>query len=145
MPKTRSRSTSRQQFATIEGLQDFLKDMGVVPREMKRAEQIFQTLAAATVYTTAKELAIRQGPQQVHFGQTLKQVGGGTVAYGGMPGAMGAEFGAIVYAQFPEWRGNKQDAGYFFWPAIREFRDEDMINLWVREVWEVVKDLFSSR
>jgi len=140
----RSRGTKRNQYATIEGLQDFLKDMGVLPAHMARAEKVFQTIAAATVYTTAKQLAVQEGPQQAKFAQTLRQMGGGTVAYGGMPGAMGAEFGAIVYAQFPEWRGNKQDAGYFFWPAIREFRDEDMINLWVREVWAVVQDLFSG-
>lgn len=141
-----SRRTTRkyESYASIEGLQDFLKNMGVLPRQMKRAEDVFQTLAAATVYTSAKQLAIEQGPQQVKFAQTLRQVGGGAVAYGGMPGAMGAEFGSILYGQFPEWRGNKDDAGYFFWPAIREFRDEDMINLWVKQVWEVVQDLFSN-
>jgi len=144
--KTRSRGTNRRQpvNATIEGLQGFLKDMGVIPSQMARAEKVFQTLAAATVYATAKQNAIETGPQAVHFGVTLKQTGGGTVSYGGMPGAMGAEFGSYVYGQFPAWRGNKQDAGYFFWPAIREFRDEDMINLWVREVWTVVQDLFSG-
>lgn len=144
MPQNRSRGTGRKQYATIEGLQGFLKDMGIIPSQMARAEKVFQTLAAATVYATAKELAMQTGPQQVRFGQTLRQMGGGTVAYGGMPGAMGAEFGAIVFAQFPEWRGNREEAGYFFWPAIREFRDEDMINLWVRQVWEVVQDLFSG-
>lgn len=145
MAKTRSRSgKGNEQYAKIEGLDDFLKDMGLIPAQVKRAEQVFQTIAAATVYATAKQLAMAEGPQQSMFAQTLRQMGGGTVAYGGVPGAMGAEFGSILYGQFPEWRGNKQDAGYFFWPAIREFRDEDMINLWVREVWEVVKDLFSG-
>ena|ERR1700754_3567934 len=144
MAEKRSRGTSRKTYATIEGLQDFLKDMGVIPSQMKRAEKVFQTIAAATVYATAQQMAMEVGPQQSLFAQTLRQMGGGTVAYGGMPGAMGAEFGAIVFAQFPEWRGNKDDAGYFFWPAIREFRDEEMIDLWAREVWEVVKDLFSG-
>jgi|ERR1043166_7151642 hypothetical protein len=145
MAQTSSRGTKRKQVAaTIDGLQGFLKDMGVLPAQMQRAEKVFQTIAAATVYATAKQMAIEEGPQQVLFGQTLRQTGNGTVTYGGMPGAMGAEFGAIIYAQFPEWRGNKEDAGYFFWPAIREFRDEDMINLWARQVWEVVKDLFSG-
>jgi len=140
-----SRGTNRTQksTATIEGLQDFLKDMGVIPTQMKRAESVFQTLAAATVYTTAKQLAIETGRQQVLYSQTLRQVGNGTVSYGGEPGAMGAEFGSYQWGQFPAWRGNKEDAGYFFWPAIREFRDEDMINLWVKQVWEVVQDLFS--
>lgn len=141
----RSRGSKRKQTqATIVGLQDFLRDMGVIPREMRRAEQVFQSIAATTVSATAKQFAQMEGPQQVLYAQTLKPMGNGTVQYGGIGGSMGAEFGAIIYAQFPEWRGNKQDAGYFFWPAIRQFRDEDMINLWVREVWEVVKDLFST-
>lgn len=144
MAKTSSRGSKKSTYATIEGLDDFLKDMGVLPSQMARAEKVFQTIAAATVYTTAKQMAVEQGPQAVHFGVTLRQMGGGTVAYGGMPGAMGAEFGSYVYGQFPAWRGNRENAGYFFWPAIREFRDDDMLNLWVREVWTVVQGLFSG-
>jgi hypothetical protein len=144
MAKTSSRKGGRTSYATIEGLQDFLKDLGVIPSQMKRAEHVFQTIAAATVFTTAKQMAVETGPQQAHFAVTLRQMGSGTVAYGGMPGAMGAEFGALVYQQFPTWRGNKDEAGYFFWPAIREFRDQDMLDLWVREVWTVVQDLFSG-
>jgi hypothetical protein len=140
-----SRGTNKTtQYATIEGLQKFLKEMGVLPFQMKRAESVFQTLAAATVYTTAKQMAIETGPQQVKYAQTLQQFGNGTVSYGGQPGAMGAEFGSYQYKQFKEWRGNKNDAGYFFWPAIREFRDQDMVNLWVRQVWDVVQDIFSG-
>lgn len=138
-----SRGSKKTQYAKIEGLQGFLKDMGVIPSHMARAEQVFETIAAATVLTTAKQLARAEGPQQVKYAETLKQMGRGMVAYGGQPGAMGAEFGSYVWGQFPEWRGNKQDAGYFFWPAIREFRDDDMLNLWVREVWTVVEGLFS--
>jgi len=145
MAKQRSRSNSkRTQYAQIEGLQDFLKDMGVLPAQMKRAESVFETLAAATVVTTAKHFAQEYGSQQMRAATTLQQRGGGTVQYGGLPFAMGAEFGAIQYGQFPEWRGNKDDAGYFFWPAIRNFRDDDMLDLWVREVWEVVQGLFSN-
>lgn len=45
--------------------------------------------------------------------------------------AFGAEYGAKKYPQFQPWRGNQFDAndwgggiGYFFFPAIRESRDE---------------------
>lgn len=133
-----------EQYARIEGLDDFLKDMGVLPANMKRAEQVFETLAGATVVSSAKVLAAGEGSQQVRASQTLKQLGAGVVQYGGLPYAMGAEYGSILYGQFPEWRGNREDAGYFFWPAIREFRDDDMLNLWVREVWTVVEHLFSN-
>lgn len=137
-------SNKNTSYATINGLQDFLKDVGVIPAHMKRAESVFQSIAAATVVATAKELAATEGQQQIRYALTLRAMGQGTVAYGGQPGSMGAEFGAIIWAQFPEWRGNRDDAGYFFWPAIREFRDEDMINLWVRQVWTVVEGLFSN-
>jgi hypothetical protein len=137
-------SRSNKSYAQINGLEDFLKDMGVIPSEMARAEQVFMTIAAATVIAQAKTIAMGEGRQQQAASMTLTQLGQGIVQYGGTPWAMGAEFGSIVYGQFPEWRGNKEDAGYFFWPAIRDFRDEDMINLWVREVWTVVEGLFSN-
>lgn len=142
MPPRRRRGP-RKSYAHIEGLDGFLKDMGVMPDQMKRAEQVFMTIAASTVIVQAKDYASTQGRQQQVAAQTLVQSAPGTVAYGGTAWAMGAEFGSILYGQFPEWRGNKEDAGYFFWPAIRDFRDEEMINLWVREVWEVVEGLFS--
>lgn len=144
MAQRRSRGGSKKSYARIEGLQDFLKDMGVVPDQMARAEKVFQTIAAATVVTTAKRFAGQEGLQQARAAQTLTQSGNGIVSYGGTPWAMGAEFGSILYGQFPEWRGNREDAGYFFWPAIRNFRDDDMLDLWVREVWEVVEGLFSN-
>jgi hypothetical protein len=36
-----------------------------------------------------------------------------------VPWALGWEFGSR-HRQFPPWRGAGRDAGYFFWPAIRE-------------------------
>jgi hypothetical protein len=138
------RSSSKKSYAKIDGLRDFLRDMGVLESELDRAEKVFQTIAAATVVSTAKTYASREGRQQQSAAQTLTQMGNGIVSYGGTPWAMGAEYGSYLYGQFPEWRGNKDDAGYFFWPAIRNFRDEDMLNLWAREVWTVVEGLFSN-
>lgn len=139
-----SRSSNRKSYARIEGLQHFLRDMGVLPAQMQRAEQIFQTIAAATVIATARDFAKSEGRQQQLAATTLQQLGNGVVSYGGTEWSMGAEFGSYVYGQFPLWRGNKDDAGYFFWPAIRNFRDEDMLDLWVQEVWTVVERLFSN-
>jgi hypothetical protein len=139
----RKRASSRKSYAKIEGLDDFLKSMGVVDAELARAEKIFQTLAAATVITLAKDNAERWGRQQARAAETLQAIGSGTVQFGGTEWSMGAEFGSILYGQFPQWRGRGMGAGYFFWPAIEEFRDEDMINLWVREVWAQVENLFS--
>lgn len=144
--KRPSRSTrKRSQYVKFDGLEDFLKDMGVLPKDMKRAQDIFGTLAAATVVSLAKQNASEYGkPQQIRAAEDVRAIGQGTVQFGGKAQDWGAEFGAYVYHQFPEWRGNKDDAGYFLWPAIREFRDEDMFNLWVREVWTVISKLFSN-
>lgn len=36
------------------------------------------------------------------------------------PYAFGAEFGALQYPQFKPWTGSGPEAGYFFYPTIRE-------------------------
>ncbi len=144
MPPPRKSRGRRNSYAKIDGLQDFLRDLGVAERNMARAERVFETLAAATVVTMSRAKAQEQGRQQQRAAEDLKVVGPGTVSYGGKAWSFGAEFGSILYGQFPEWRGRGIGAGYFFWPAIEEFRDEDMVNLWVREVWEQVKHLFSD-
>ncbi len=140
----RGRSSRNKSYAHIEGLESFLKDMGVVPREMARAENVFKTLAASTVVSLAKQNASDYGRQQARAAEDVKAIGSGIVQYGGKPWSFGAEFGSYAYGQFPEWRGNRDDAGYFFWPAIREFRDEELLELWVREVWSAVEGLFTT-
>lgn len=139
----RRRHTARNKtYAHIDGLEEFLRDTGVAAEHIKRAETIFAKVAAATVATRAKEIARTEGRLATRASEEVEVVGPGTVAYGGKGYSMGAEFGALQYKQFEMWRGNQDDAGYFFWPAIREFRDEDMINAWVHEVWKVIKPLF---
>jgi len=49
------------------------------------------------------------------------RIGGGS-SVGGLV-ALGNEFGALRYKQFPPWRGNGEEAGYALWPSIRENRD----------------------
>lgn len=68
---------------------------------------------------------------------TLRQASSASAAaigFGrGFPGALGHEFGAqqntlrqrasgsyLGYNQFPTWRGNGLDAGYFMYPGIRD-------------------------
>lgn len=136
--------SKRKSFAHIEGLRDFLDDMGVAKREMANAERVFGSIAAATVVSLARQNASGQGKLASKAAQDLKVVGSSTVQYGGKAYSFGAEFGAIQWHQFKEWRGNKDDAGYFFWPAIREFRDRDMLELWVKEVWTVMEKAWAS-
>lgn len=46
-----------------------------------------------------------------------------SIGSGNVPWALGFEFGSNRYPQFPPWKGNGPDAGYFFWPTVRDARD----------------------
>lgn len=142
MPPGRKSNPNRRSYVTFEGLRDFLRDLGAAEKELDNAERVFKTLAAATVVARAKDLARHTGRQQVRASEDVRVAGPGVVMYGGKAWSFGAEFGALQYKQFPMWRGNDDRAGYFFWPAIREFRDEEMLELWVKEVWSQVEGLF---
>lgn len=133
MPRTTAASVR------FSGLDDFLKGIGALDDEVKKAEDLYVRRAAKTIVKRAKENARRVGRQQVKAAKGLKITGPGEVTYGGLEWSMGAEFGSYVFRQFPEWRGNKGDAGYFFWPAVRQFRDSDMVSLWARQVWRTVQ------
>jgi hypothetical protein len=134
--------SKRVAYAHIEGLREFLQGMGVAKREMENAERVFGAIAAATVINTAKQNASGVSRLAAKAAQDLRVVGSNTVQYGGKPYSFGAEFGAVQWHQFREWRGNQDDAGYFLWPAIREFRNDDMLDLWVKEVWSVMEKAF---
>jgi hypothetical protein len=134
--------TQATKYARIEGLREFLRDMGVAKQNIENAERVFGAIAAATVVSMAKQKAYTK--QMKAAAQDLKVVGSGTVQYGGRPYSIGAEFGAIQWHQFQDWKGNQDDAGHFLWPSIREFRDEDMLDLWARTVWEQMKQSFAG-
>lgn len=132
----------RKSYARIWGLQEFLQDVGVARHELAQAERLFAAVAASTVVTRSKEIARIEGRLATKASKDVRTYGPGRVSYGGEAYSFGAEFGAIQYKQFEIWRGNQDDAGYFFWPAIREFRDEEMLDLWIQEVWRAVKPAF---
>lgn len=144
MPPKPKPIANRRAFVHFDGLRDFLRDLGAAEDQLNDAERVFSTLAAATVVTRSQDMARRVGRQQARASEDVRVAGPGVVTYGGKAWSFGAEFGSYMFHQFPLWRGNKEDAGYFFWPAIREFRDKDMLELWVREVWEQTKSLFAG-
>ena len=68
------------------------------------------------------------------------------------PGSLGWEFGAaqnfprntsrgrvLGWNQFPEWRGNDENAGYFLWPTIRKHRATLMDDL-----VQILEDIMSE-
>jgi hypothetical protein len=110
----------------VEGLDELrkgLKALGDVEasREYKLAGY---NAAAEVVIPRAQGRAGALGRMQARAAASLKparSVAGGAVRYGGgVPFAMGAEFGSIRYKQFEPWRGSAGDAGYFLWPTLRD-------------------------
>lgn len=128
----------------IVGFDKWVRELGVTPRNVKLAERAFLTIAAATVMNWAKENARDEGSVMAKAARDVRTAGPGVVRYGGRPYDMGAEFGSYRYRQFQTWRGNGDDAGYFLWPAIRKFRDKEMMNTWLQETWGALSEAFTG-
>jgi hypothetical protein len=129
----------------IEGMPEFLRSLGVTPGRVKAAQKAFLQLAATRVMVWAKEGARDEGGVAAKSASNIKTGRLGEVKYGGKPYNMGAEFGSYQYRQFETWRGKGDDAGYFLWPAVRRFRDTEMMDLWVRESWDALSEAFTQR
>lgn len=128
----------------LDGFEQFIRDLGVTPNRVKAAQRAFLVIAGATVMVWAKEGAYREGGSAAKSAKDIKTSRPGEVKYGGKPYNYGAEFGSYRYKQFQTWRGNSDDAGYFLWPAIRRFRDTEMMDLWLRETWDALATAFTK-
>jgi hypothetical protein len=126
----------------VRGLREFrdaLREAGEkMPRELQRANKAVAQLVAEKAAATARS----QGPAGARAARALSASAGqlsATVRLSGeqVPGALGQEFGAghdmprqtargtvRGWNQFPSWRGNGTDAGYFLWPTIRSSSTE---------------------
>jgi len=140
----RKRKRNPTDYIDIKGLQDFAEDMGILPSQMAAADQLFRHTASRAVVERAKNLARQGDRMQASSADEVRAGAPGTVVYGGKGYSMGAEFGAYKYKQFQTWRGNKDEAGYFLWPAIRIFRDREMQKLWIEKVWSVAGQYFND-
>lgn len=129
----------------VEGLAEYIRDLDLAPAQLKNADRLFRNYAASTVFAMARANATRDGSVANKAKDDLKITGVGRVRYGGQPYDMGAEFGAYAYRQFLRWRGNGDEAGYFFWPAIREYREKAMTNDWIKKVWSTVAALSEGK
>jgi len=125
----------------VEGLEEFIRDLGLAPAQMKQADRLFRNYAAARVLEMARAKAAHEGGVANKAKSDLKITGLGRIRYGGSPYDMGAEFGSYAYKQFERWRGNDENAGYFLWPAVREYRDKAMADDWIDQVWSTVQAL----
>jgi len=116
----------------IDGLRELRRELRrysrEAPREIQKANKsVAETVSAKALGKmralggvhahVARMKSIRPRAGQAWAGITI----GGRAAKHGP--ALGAEFGALQYPQFPSWRGNQEGAGYAVWPTIREEQD----------------------
>ena len=136
MPTRRKTNPKRTFEVQGEGFKEFSKDLSrLTGLDMPQAEKVFKNLAASAIVRRAVTMAISQGGVAAKSADDIRVGGPGVVVYGGNAYNFGAEFGAYRYKQFETWRGNKDDAGYFLWPAVREYRDRKMLAEW----WETMR------
>ena len=128
-------------FAHIDysDVKAFARDIARTPADIARAENRFYAASVSAVIGIAKTEAAAVGGVAAKASADLKPIGINTVLYGGKGYSKGAEFGSYQYKQFKMWRGNADDAGYFLWPALRQFRDKDFRTEWDRSVWNVIQ------
>ncbi len=151
-------SFSRDAGFEAEGLKPFIAELRKSPERLDKEIRRRFRLIAADVRAGARNLASMQHPvpkfprtratQKQHWSDLLTSIQSGAdsdtpwVAVGSdkVPWALGFEFGGGLpagrgrrggRAQFPPWRGNDSDAGYFLWPTVRDRQDdvvEQMLN-----------------
>jgi hypothetical protein len=126
-----------------EGFKEFSRDLSrLTGLDMATAEKVFRNLAASAIVRRAILSAISQGGIAARSAESIRVGGPGVVVYGGNAYDFGAEFGSYRYKQFETWRGNKDDAGYFLWPTVREYRDRKMLEDWWKTMRPGIKKAF---
>jgi septal ring factor EnvC (AmiA/AmiB activator) len=132
------RGGSGEQFV-IEGLSQFQRELkklsGALPTSLRKLNEE----AANKIVDTGREKARR--PQQAKAAESLRASRSANyvaVLLGDSSKyefALGSEFGARRYKQFPPWRGNQWQSwgggpGYFLHPAIREVGTTILDDYW---------------
>ena len=93
------------------GDRQLLRELGNLNREV--AEQVIDRARGKARTPQERKAAAQLKPVRSQAAARVSMVGGYV---------LGAEFGAKRYRQFRPWQGNKMEAGYFLFPAIREMR-----------------------
>jgi hypothetical protein len=119
----------------VIGLKELVVEIQRMPARLRNAESVFATVAAATIASNAREMAATGTRMQSAASMDISHPSPGVIKYGGRGFDMGAEFGSIQYHQFRHWRGNSDFAGYFLWPTVRTFRDQEMVKAWYQKVY----------
>jgi hypothetical protein len=138
----------------IEGLAELQRELRRLSAEAPKELRKTHLEAAEYVRDRARAKARSVGPMQAKAATTLVaaaeqryakvRLGKAGVAWGF---ALGAEYGARAYPQFPAWRGNQWTdeggvgVGYFLHPAIRESGD-GLLDLYDRELAALTRRAF---
>lgn len=112
----------------VQGLADLRRDLLLLDRALPNRLKAANRRAAELIAERARgSFAARTGvaPKVAASVRVLAQQAGAAIKLGGnaFPYALGSEFGAIRYTQFPPFK-HKPDSGYSLFPAIREKKDE---------------------
>ena len=92
----------------------------VIEDEVKQADE---RIASQTAQD-ARSRAYSIGGVAGHVAPSIASHGGDVTFGGGLPMAMGAEFGRDAYAQFAPWTGSGESAGYFLIPSAMKNKDD---------------------
>lgn len=140
--------TDKSQAIRIEGLAALQKELRQMGAEFAKQLSTANKDAAEVVASAARSKASGRGGVAAKTAPSIKAQGEqrrSKVTIGGnaYPFAMGAEFGATAYRQFPAWRGSGSGAGYFLYPAIRSTRDE-FVEVYERVIDHVARGAFPN-
>jgi hypothetical protein len=102
------------------GLKDFPYDLALASAAMRVIDSQAGPLVIEGVRLDAQSAAWAQGGIASKASSDIT-TSGNELVYGGQGFSMGAEFGAIKWPQFEPWLGNGVTAGYFLYPAIRDW------------------------
>ena len=129
-------ATNRSSFSyQVDGLRELVRDLKTEPERLdkelrKRFKEVAEDVRDEARSRAAGRSSPRPGSRVVNTIRASSGSADARVSIGSpsVPWAMGHEFGSLRYRQFPSWRGSAADAGWFFWPAIREAKEEDIPN-----------------
>ena len=133
------------QVAGLKELRRDIRKLGT-PDQMKELKAANAAVASLVVNAAQSRASTRSEQRAAATLKVANSVYAG-VRLGGIPGALGAEFGALRnqdrrgpsgrtfkgYNQFQAWRGSGAGAGYFMWPAIRD-KTPEVLDLYADEL-----------
>ncbi len=114
----------------IPELRALVRDLRATPERFdKELRGSFREIARAVRDLARQKAEARTSPRPGHL--AVRSITSGADSRGPFvrignaraPHALGHEFGSQRFKQFPDWSGSSDNAGHFFWPAIRESRD----------------------